>query len=142
MSFGYQKSLRGIAQYVEGSAAQELQGATPHRIIQLLMEGALKRLNAGIGAIQRGDDESKNQLLGRAHRIIAELRTSLDFEKGGDYAERMNQLYDYMGYRLSAGMAGNNIEAIEEVINLLTTVKEGWDKIQSEADQITAERTE
>lgn len=131
----YKKSLRGIAQYVQGTSREaEVLGANPHRLIQILMEVLQGRLVATKGAIERGDSIAKAQSSARAQAIITELRTSIDYEKGKEVAITLNSLYDYMGRRLMQAVSGNDATLVEEVINLLKPIKEGWDAIKNEAE--------
>ena len=133
----YKKSLRGAAQYIQGTSREaEVEGASPHRLIQILMETLLGRLMATKGAIERKDALAKTQMATRAQAIITELRTSLDFEKGQEVAVTLNSLYDYMGRRLMQAIAADSTVMIDEVVSLMRPVKEGWDAIQQEADQL------
>lgn len=133
----YKKSLRGAAQYIQGTSREaEVEGASPHRLIQILMETLLGRLMATKGAIERKDTLAKTQMSSRALAIITELRTSLDFEKGQEVAITLNSLYDYMGRRLMQAISADSTAMIDEVVNLMRPVKEGWDAIKQEADQL------
>ncbi len=133
----YKKSLRGAAQYVQGTSREaEVADASPHRLIQILMEILLGRLAATKGAIEREDALARTQMSTRALAIITELRTSLDFEKGKEVAITLNSLYDYMGRRLMQAVSANDPAMVEEVINLMKPVKEGWDAIKDEAEKV------
>lgn len=137
----YKKHLRGVAQYVQGTSKEaEVMDANPHRLIQILMEALMGRLAATKGAIERGEGLAKTQDSTRAQAIITELRTSLDFEQGKDVAITLNSLYDYMGRRLMQATAANDPAMVEEVINLMKPVKEGWDAIKKEAEKVLDER--
>ncbi|GLR63036.1 flagellar export chaperone FliS [Marinospirillum insulare] len=132
----YKKSLRGAAQYIQGTSREaEVADASPHRLIQILMEVLLGRLAATKGAIEREDALAKTQMSTRALAIITELRTSLDFEKGKEVAITLNSLYDYMGRRLMQAVSADDPAMVEEVVNLMKPVKEGWDAIKDEADK-------
>ena len=60
------------------------------------------------------------------------LRSFLYFEKGGDLAPRLEALYDYMERTLLEGSARNDMAKLDEVIELLRSIKEGWDGIREE----------
>ena len=139
----YKKSLRGAAQYVQGTSREaEVADASPHRLIQILMEILLGRLAATKGAIEREDALARTQMSTRALAIITELRTSLDFEKGKEVAITLNSLYDYMGRRLMQAVSADDPAMVEEVINLMKPVKEGWDAIKKEAEAILQDAAE
>lgn len=117
-----------LKQYQKLGIESEVSNASPHRLIQMLFEGALGRLAAAQGAILRGDLPAKGELLGRAISIIAGLRSSLDMD-AGELSENLDKLYEYMNFRLLEASAQNDGEKVAEVIQLLKTLKSGWDEI-------------
>jgi flagellar protein FliS len=64
--------------------------------------------------------------------IINGLRTSLDQSQGGEIAENLDSLYDYMLRRLQESSINSDIDGLEEVSRLLSEVKAGWDGIPPE----------
>ncbi|VAX04640.1 Flagellar biosynthesis protein FliS, partial [hydrothermal vent metagenome] len=58
------------------------------------------------------------------------LRGSLDMDAGGEIAENLDALYEYMLQRLMAGHAKNDPVALDEVNTLLREIKSGWDGIK------------
>ncbi|MFO1387578.1 flagellar export chaperone FliS [Cellvibrio sp.] len=124
-------SQEALKQYRQLGLETQINNASPHRLIQLLMEGALERLNGAKAAMERGDTATKGALIGKAMGIISGLRSSLDMNvEGTDLPERLDNLYDYMGRRLLEASASNKSEMVGEVIDLLKTVKSGWDGIE------------
>lgn len=119
-------------QYQSINNTSEVLDADPHRLIQLLMEASLTRLFQAKLAIENGDMESKANLLGRVWDILSTLEGSLDKKQGGEVAENLERMYDYMSQRLLEASTENNPEMIEEVIKLMLTLKEGWDGIREE----------
>ena len=103
--------------------------ATPHRLIQMLLEGALDKIAVAKGHLGRGDVLEKGNNINWAISIINGLRGSLDFEAGGDIARNLDDLYDYMVRRLLEAHARNDAEALDEVARLLREIKAGWDSI-------------
>ncbi|WP_312507843.1 flagellar export chaperone FliS [Pseudomonas luteola] len=123
----YAKSAMRHYQQVN-THAQVLE-ASPHRLVQLLMETGLTRLAQAKGAMVRGQVAEKGVLIGKAIDIIGGLREALDPEKGGKIALNLNDLYVYMTQRLIEANQHNDETKIDEVAKLLRTVKEGWDGI-------------
>ncbi len=127
-------SQEALKQYRELGLETQINNASPHRLIQLLMDGALERMNGAKSAMERGDAASKGVLIGKAMGIISGLRSSLNMSvEGTDLPENLDNLYDYMGRRLLEASTFNKIEMLSEVIELLKTVKSGWDAIEPQA---------
>ncbi|MDT3719860.1 flagellar export chaperone FliS [Pseudomonas oryzihabitans] len=102
--------------------------ASPHRLIQMLLEGGLSRIAQAKGAMQNQKYLLKGQLIGKALGIIAGLRDALNFE-AGELAYRLDALYGYMATRLAEANRTNDTRILDEVAQLLRNIKEGWDGI-------------
>ena len=107
--------------------------ATPHRLIQMLLDGALDKIARAKGAMQRREIAEKGSCINSASSIILGLHDSLDMEAGGEMAANLSNLYDYMIRRLMEGHAANDMDALDEVASLLREIKRGWDAIPDEA---------
>lgn len=107
--------------------------ATPHRLIQMLLDGALDKIAKAKGAMQRKEIAEKGNHIVSASSIVNGLRDSLDMEAGGEMAANLGNLYDYMIRRLMEGHAANDVDALDEVASLLREIKRGWDAIPDEA---------
>lgn len=120
---------KGLAQYRKVSTEAAVEGASPHRLVQMLMEGALQRLAEAKGAIQRSSIAESGEAIGKALSIVGGLQASLSKDVGGDLVTNLDDLYTYMQRRLlEANMQGSE-EIIDEVMELMRTVKSGWDEI-------------
>lgn len=126
---------RNIKAYQASSLEAELACADPHKVIQILMRGFLERLAKAKGAIERKNLEEKSKHLASCIAILSSLRISLNFEEGGDISENLNSLYDYMTGRLVDAGKFISIEPIDEVAQLMITLKEGWERIPDSAKQ-------
>ena len=123
--------MRALRQYQKVNSHAQISEATPHRLVQLLMEGALDRMAQAKGAISRGDVAQKGVMLGKAVDIIGGLREGLDKDKAVDPDEldHLDSLYEYMARRLTQANIHSDPEVIDEVARLMITVKSGWDAI-------------
>ncbi len=125
--------MNGLQAYQRVNNQTSTMDADPHRLIQLLYNGAIERINMAKARIQAKDYAGKGQLINKAIEIIGGLRSFLDFEQGGDLAARLEALYDYMERSLLEASAKNDLAKLDEVLTLLRSVKEGWDGIREEA---------
>ena len=98
----------------------------PHHLILMLMDGAMQRIAAARGCLERRDLAQKAQLLQRAVAIVAELRGSLDRRQGGALAHNLDELYDYIARQLMRANAENKAEYLDEAASLLAEVRSAW----------------
>lgn len=120
---------KGAKQYASVQTTSDFGDENPHRLIQMLMEGFLARVNLAKGAMQHGDMEAKSVYISKAIGIVGGLNEVLDMEQGGDLAVNLRQLYDYMNLRLLEASRENNEEILNEVVSLMKDIKEAWDAI-------------
>lgn len=118
-----------LAQYKRINTESALEGATPHQLIQMLINGALDRLSQARGAMQRKDMAQKGQLIGKAISILGGLQASLDESADEQITANLDSLYDYMQRRLLEANLKNDVALLDEVSDLLLTIKSGWDAI-------------
>lgn len=107
--------------------------ADPHRLITMLMDGALERIAQARGCIQHGATAEKNRLLHAAVAIIDELRASLDLQRGGTIAANLEDLYDYLCRQLVKANLQNRLETLDEVAHLLAEIRGAWHALPQEA---------
>ncbi len=125
--------MKGLRAYQQVNTQTSITDADPHKLIQLLYNGALERINMAKARMQAKDYAGKGKLISKAMEIIGGLRTFLDFEKGGDLALRLEALYDYMERTLFEANAKNDVAKLDEVADLLRSIKGGWEGIREEA---------
>jgi flagellar protein FliS len=118
-----------LKQYQSVNVQAQVFETTPHRLIQMLMEGGLDRIAQAHGAMQRGQVAQKGELIGKAVAIIGGLRDGLDMQKGGELAGNLDRLYDYMTGRLLQANLKNDPDLLDEVAGLLREIKSAWDAI-------------
>lgn len=124
-----------IGKYRQTHSQSSAMEADPHRLIQMLLAGALERLATTKGHMMRKEYLKKGEVLGRAIQIIGALQSSLNMEQGGEIAANLFRLYDYMLRKLSEANSVNSVEMVDEVVQLLKEIKEGWDGIRGEYEQ-------
>jgi len=122
----------GVGQYATVGTQTGITEASPHRLIQMLLDGALDKIARAKGAMQRRQIEEKGNNITSAGSIVLGLRSSLDMEAGGELAANLDNLYDYMFRRLMDAHINNEEAALDEVASLLREIKNGWDAIPQE----------
>ena len=129
MSFGL-AARRGAAAYSSVGVETGVSTADPHKLILMLFEGALLQIGTAAIALENKDVPAKGMAISKAIEIILNgLKVSLDYEAGGDLAQRLGALYDYMTQRLLYANLHNSRPAMDEVTQLLTDLKSAWEAI-------------
>ncbi len=107
--------------------------ASPHRLIQMLFEGALERIAQAKGAMQHNQIARKGELIQKAINIVDGLQGSLkDKKEDGELADELNELYDYIIRALTEANYKNSVERLDECGRLLGELKSAWDGVASE----------
>ncbi len=120
-----------LAAYDRVGVQTGVEGASPHRLILMLMDGALGRIATARGHLDRGEIADKGRNISLAISIIEGLRASLDRNAGGALAENLDELYKYMLERLFDANVRNEPEPLFEVQRLLGEVRAGWAGIET-----------
>jgi flagellar secretion chaperone FliS len=124
----YTDSKSALKQYQQVGVQAAIADATPHRLILLLMQGALEKIATAKGYTLRGNSE-KGSLISEAISILDGLRESLNFEVGGEIAENLELIYDYCQRRLLEANIKNDPVMLDEVYGLLREIKLAWEAI-------------
>ena len=124
-----------LNQYSQNAVQTGIESASPHRLIQMLLEGALGKIAAAKGFMERGEIKPKGDQIGGAISILEGLKASLDKEKGGEIAQNLEDLYIYIERRLIEANRGNDTSMLDEVSDLLRQIKEAWDAIADHVNQ-------
>jgi len=126
----------GAKQYQSVGTQSGIENASPHRLIQMLIDGALERINIARGQMERNDVSSKGESIGSAISIIGGLQASLNKDTGGEVAHTLDDLYDYISHQLMLANKTNDVNLLDESTKLMTQIKTGWDGIEAEAKAI------
>lgn len=128
-----------INAYNKVGVESKVTGADPHKLISMLFEGALLAIAKAKNGIMRNDIPVKSDAIFKASSIINEgLRASLDMKVGGELAQNLAALYEYMITRLVTANMNNDMRILDEVSNLLAGLKDAWDSIRPSAMQSSA----
>jgi flagellar protein FliS len=113
----------GTYQAVQATTADSAQ------LTLMLFDGAVRFLTRAQIRLAAGDVGQFAQAVARAQAIIGELRNSLDRERGGELADNLDRLYDFMLRHLSQGLLTRSARHVEQVLRPLQTVREGFEVV-------------
>ncbi len=134
-------SIRGAAAYKKVGTQSSAEYANPHRLIQMLLDGAIEKMVVARSYLERNDIHGKSEHISWAIRIIGGLQASLDKEKGGEISETLGSLYIYVIEKLTEANATNDPSKIDESLAIIKNIKEGWDGISNEAEIIFSQQS-
>lgn len=113
--------------------------ADPHQLITMLMEGAIERIALAKGAIIKGDVAEKGRIIGNTLTIIEGLAGCLDMSAGGELAQNLADLYDYMKRQLLRANLESDAGILDEVASLLHEINSAWQQIpQTDTSHVAA----
>ncbi|WP_337262992.1 MULTISPECIES: flagellar export chaperone FliS [unclassified Serratia (in: enterobacteria)] len=120
----------GTQAYAQVSLESGVMSASPHQLIVMLFDGALSALLRARILMNQGNIVDKGQAISKAINIIDNgLKNGLNHEQGGEIADNLAALYDYMKRRLMQANLHNDVAAIEEVTKLLENIADAWRQI-------------
>lgn len=103
-----------------------VQTASKEQILLMLYQAAIKNCKKAMEGIETNNVRQKGEHIGKLQDIIIELNNSLDFEVGGDVARELASLYDYILYASTQANIKIELEPLEGVLKVLTTLYDGW----------------
>ena len=132
--------MRNPAQsYAKAGVEASVEASDPHRLVLMLFDGAIAAIALAKIHMEAGDIPQKGAATSKAIDLITNgLGASLDMEAGGELAERLAALYDYMAQRLLFANLKNNIAALNEVSELLVSLRDAWSQIAPNNQQAAA----
>ncbi|MBF0282549.1 MAG: flagellar export chaperone FliS [Zetaproteobacteria bacterium] len=107
-------------------------GASPMGLVLISYDLLIKSLDQAKLATEQQDFEHESEFIGRAARVITDLRYALDMEKGGEISQNLASLYHFMTQRLLEGQAKDTVKAIEDVRKLAASLREAWQAVANQ----------
>ena len=98
----------------------EIATSSQGKLIIMMYEGALKFVNLAIEGVDNKDLSKKGSYINKAHDIINELSFALDMKKGGEVAQKLETLYQFVLHQLTLANIKSDRKALESVVNVLT----------------------
>ncbi len=125
--------------YAKVGVEVAVESSDPHRLILMLFDGAISAVSLARIHMNAGDIEKKGMAISKAIDLLTNgLLASLDMKAGGDLAERLGALYEYMAQRLLFANLKNNVATLDEVAELLSSLREAWAEIAPGKQQAAA----
>jgi flagellar secretion chaperone FliS len=114
--------------YVDQYKQREVETASQEELLLLLYDGAIRFLNIAKKAMRENEIEKSHRYLLKTQSIINEFMVTLNFEVGGEPAQNLYQLYEYLYYRLVQANIHKDSAMVDEVLQHLRLLKDTWEK--------------
>ncbi len=108
---------------------QSVMSASPGQLVVMLYDGALRFLLQAATALRADDNLACDAKLRRAEAIIDELHATLDQERGGEIASRLEGIYVFCKRQLLEARIERDARMIDKVSELLGELREAWAQI-------------
>lgn len=103
-----------------------VQTASKEQILLMLYQAAIKNCKKAIEAIEAKQIADKGKYISKLQEIIIELSNSLDFEVGGEIANELSALYDYILFTSTQANINIDKAPLESCLNVLHILYDGW----------------
>ena len=129
----------GANAYARVGVQTGVMGASPHRLVAMLYQGARQAIAQARMHLQQGNIPARGEAISKAISIVESgLQQSLNKDIGGDIAARLDALYTYMAHRLLEANVRHSEEVLVEIDGLLATLEEAWMAIAPDAAKMAA----
>jgi flagellar protein FliS len=118
--------FKAMESYGSDNLASQASVANNVALIQMLFDGLVDSVSQAQGHLTHGKIQEKGKAIARASRIVVGLQGALDFNRGGELAQNLNDLYNYVTRRLIFANAHNDMEALKEVQHLMSEIRSAW----------------
>ncbi len=108
---------------------QEVEGASQGKLVVMMYDAAIRFMRAAVKAIEEKKIEEAHNNIVRAENIIYELMSTLNTDEGGEVAQNLLHLYDFMIWELVDANTTKNIAKIENVLKVITPIRSAWKEI-------------
>lgn len=122
-------AIAALAQYGQIKNDAQTTYASPHQLMLMLFDGAIEAMSFTIGAIQNENFELRSKQNTRSITIINGMRECLDMETGGELADNLYSLYQYMTKELFRASFKNDVDTIQNIQTMLRDIRGSWEKI-------------
>ncbi len=119
--------------------ATRVNTASKEQLLLLTYEIGIRACRNAEGALVNGSPEDLNTHVKKAQDVLRELMVTLNKETGGEVAENLMQLYDFMYFLLIEANIGRDGEKLAVVRSMLEELKTVWEEA---AAKLAAENTD
>lgn len=122
---------RGAAGYKKIGEESLVAAADSHELVGVLFKELISSLSTAEDNFETGDLLAMRNKITKASRILTGLQSGLDFDKGGEIAGNLDELYGYCVRRLLDSNTKGSVDGVMETKRLMLPITEAWNAIKS-----------
>ena len=107
----------------------EIATSSQGKLIIMMYEGAVKFVKLAIEGVDNKDLSKKGTYINKAHDIINELSLAIDIKRGGEVAQRLETLYQFILHQLTLANIKSDRKALESTLKVLVPLLEAWTEL-------------
>ena len=113
------------SEYHNNSISTSSQG----RLVMMMYEGAIRFVTMAMTCMDQKDAPGQGKNIQKTYDIVNELSLALNMDAGGEVARKLDNLYQFILKQLTQANIQSDKKALESVLKILSTLKEGWDQV-------------
>jgi flagellar protein FliS len=106
--------------------ANNVNYASKEKLLLMLLDGAVNFSKIARQAIVDKDIQKSHNNIVKTQNIFYELMSTLDINRGGEWAEALMKVYDFIVFRLTEANIKKDVEIMNEVIPLIEDIRDTW----------------
>ena len=121
---------RGAAGYKKIGDESLVAAADSNELVSVLFKELISSLSTAEDNFETGDLLAMRNKITKASRILTGLQSGLDFDKGGEIAGNLDELYGYCVRRLLDSNTKGSVDGVIETKRLILPIAEAWSSIK------------
>ncbi|CDC21652.1 MAG TPA: flagellar export chaperone FliS [Candidatus Limenecus avicola] len=112
--------------YLKQYRQTQIDTAPKEQILLMLYDGAVRFLNqAKAGFAEKNIEKIHNNIV-KVQNIITEFESTLDMKTGGEFAQNLFALYEYINNQLLLANIKKREECLDEALKHMTELRDTW----------------
>jgi flagellar secretion chaperone FliS len=103
------------------------------QLIIMLYDAAICSIQEAREQITRKDIAGRSRSINRCLSIISELQSCLNRQAGGEIANSLDRLYDYMKRRIFRANVEQSVQPLAEIEALLENLRSAWGELAAQS---------
>ena len=100
--------------------------ASKEQLLLMVVDGAVKFSKIAKQGIEEKDIKKAHENIIKTQNIFYELMATLDVDKGGEWAENLMKIYDFIIQRLLEANIKKDVKIMDEIIPIIEDIRDTW----------------